>query len=306
MPKFKEPSADEPLKRAGQFIKNLLKLFIDVLIPWNSDNPTAKKIALLFAFAVDLLILFYSLVGMKEAMGSQPGASLIWLVALPLFALALRLLTLHWRRWRRLKSKIEEIQELSPPVIPLRRDAGHFSVARHYEFPLGLLLWLFFLSILLLPLVIYYLMDVLPNSWRSQLSLIWWSIKSHGSMLMILQIIFTIPLVIVIDGCLRHIWRQWRYGYDAASDSFFRDSGFILGSLRREKSWPADNFAAIYWEKYDHDKAQLWLKSRDNYEDLLLADLKLWYPGNERFARQLAEELGAASGLKLINRLPRS
>ena len=77
MPKFTEPPADEPLKRAGQFIKNLLKLFIDVLIPWNSDNPTAKKIALLFVFALDLLILFYSLVGMKEAMGSQPEAVLI-------------------------------------------------------------------------------------------------------------------------------------------------------------------------------------------------------------------------------------
>ncbi len=105
--------------------------------------------------------------------------------------------------------------------------------------------------------------------------------------------------MVVIDGYKKNIWRQWRFGYDAATDSFFRDSGFIWGSLRREISLPAADFVAIYMEKCGVDCVQLWLASGYSPVDAQLAELKLWYPSNERFAWQLAKELSAASGLPL-------
>ena len=198
----------------------------------------------------------------------------------------------------------------SAPARPERR--GHSSVARRYKASIGFPLWLVFLSVFLTSLIylpIYLLHRFLPPSWIFLILLFGELLSNPPLLLMVVLFCFLISLIflpVAIDGFRRHIWRKWRYGYDAATDSFFRDSGFVLGSLQRKESWPTDNFVAIHWEEYGRDKARLWLKSGDNYEDLLLADLKLWSSSNERFAQRLAEELSAASGLPLIHRLPRS
>lgn len=197
----------------------------------------------------------------------------------------------------------------SASARPERR--GRSSAARRYRSLIGFPLWLLFLAVALTSFIYllhsYSAKFFTTNTGREVL---FFAFISGIFFLIFFSLLPFIALLIlslfVIDGYKKNILRQWRFGYDAATDSFFRDSGFIWGSLRREISLPAADFVGLYIEKCGVDCVQLWLASGSSQVDAQLAEMKLWYPSNERFAQQLAEELGAAGGLKLINRLPRS
>ena len=338
---YSAPSPDfepGPLGQLGLLVAGALA--VDALLSPSLNKQTsfaAAALKLLVSCAKYLLALLFVLVSTKNLIAAHT-ADMSMVIALPLLVLSLWKLTEHWHEWQRqwvqqknqlpapwqskhrekpravpapltIPEQVQTPQTIPVPTLPERRATGRSSVARCYKSPLIFLLWLLMLPMWPLSLVfLFYLL----------LGLMFFGGLATGNIFGLLQLneysfiavsMVLLELVItvaVIDGCRRRIWRQWRYGYDADSDKFFIDSGFVFGSLQRKESWPAADFTAIYWQKYGRDKARLWLKSGDNYEDVLLADLKLWYSSNERFAQRLAEELSAASALPLINRLPRS
>lgn len=114
---------------------------------------------------------------------------------------------------------------------------------------------------------------------------------------------------LVAAGLARRVWQRRRCGYEAQSDSFHRDRASYFGPYEREGCWPAADFCGLYWEKKtswsrEVPRSRLWLAGKAGGQDVLLAELNYWHRDNQRAARQLAQELSAASGLPLLYRWP--
>ncbi len=304
-------------------------LAVDALLSPLLNKQTsfaAAALKLLVSCAKYLLALVFVLVSTKNLITANT-ADMSIVIALPLLVLSLWKLTELWREWQRQwiqqenqlpapwQSKSQEMprevsapptipeqvqtpQTIPAPTLPERRADGYYSVARRQGSLIHFLLWLLFLLLfvfsvlvlLMLPFAAALTAFVPPSGFWSAL---WDDSKWRSGLVFFIYIQLTI-LLIVISGSRQCVWRKWRYGYDVDSDKFFRDSGSVWGSFQRDESWPADDFVAIYWKKCGWAKAQLWLKSCDDYEDVPLTDRK---SGNEWFVRRLAKELSAASGL---------
>ena len=296
-------------------------LAVDALLSPSLNKQTsfaAAALKLLVSCAKYLLALLFGLVSTKNLIAAHT-ADMSIVIALPLLVLSLWKLTELWREWQRQwvqqenqlpapwQSKSQEVPRSSPrevpapptipeqvqtpqtipaPTIPERRADGYYSVARRQGSLIHFLLWL--LSLLLLFAFSVPIILMLPSLWG------FWSAFLDDYMGKMTAFFLIFILLVVINGSRQCVWRKWRYGYDVDSDKFFRDSGSVWGSFQRDESWPADDFVAIYWKKCGWAKAQLWLKSCDDYEDVPLTDRK---SGNEWFVRRLAKELSAASGL---------
>ena len=114
---------------------------------------------------------------------------------------------------------------------------------------------------------------------------------------------------LVAAGLARRVWQRRRCGYEAQSDSFHRDRASYFAPYEREGCWPAADFCGLYWEKKtswsrEVPRSRLWLAGKAGGQDMLLAELNYWHRDNQRAARQLAQELSAASGLPLLYRWP--
>ena len=314
------------LGQLGQLVAGALA--VDALLSPLLNKQTsfaAAALKLLVSCAKYLLALIFALIWTKNFFATNWAGSLV--ITLLLVVLALWKLTEHWREWQRQwvqqenqlpappQSKPQEmprssLREMSvPPTIPEqvqtpqtipaptiteRRADGYYSVARRQGSLIHFLLWLLFLLmfvfsvliLLMLPFAAALTAFVPPSGF--------WSAYWDDGMGEMTAFFLILILLVVINGSRQCVWRKWRYGYDVDSDKFFRDSGSVWGSFQRDESWPADDFVAIYWKKCGWAKAQLWLKSCDDYEDVPLTDRK---SGNEWFVRRLAKELSAASGL---------
>lgn len=202
-------------------------------------------------------------------------------------ALGMVLLICQREYWRR-RPLLPAVPADPTEEIPARGAARHsyqYTVRNVWELPLWLVL---FIHVCLLNL-----MDIRESSTPMALM---------GALLLVAALY---PLR---QSRVRH-W--WRYGYDAATDCFFRQRAAYLGPFRTLARLPAGDFCGIYWERREelplenpsYFTTQLWLAGRAGREDVLLGEFTYWHRDNQQLAQRLTVALAAASGLPQLYRL---